>query len=140
VIAVAAVNPEGSRQTADFFDALVKRVVSAGDEIAGDNRQIGVKVIRHIDRAPNLRTRHIPAHVNVAELGDFHAVERRRQIRDRDFDAMNLIVQAFGGESVHRSKERYGAGGGSCRFEKVAPAGIDWQFVVSSFCGGLIAL
>jgi len=52
---------------------------------------------------------------------------------------MNLIVQAFGGESVHRSKEWYGAGGGSCRFEKVTPAGIDGQFVVSSLCGGLIA-
>src|SRR5438445_12595038 len=139
MIAVAAVDAERSRQTADFFDALVERIVRSGDEIAGDDRQIGAEVIRHIDRAPNLRARHIPAHVNVADLRDLHAVERRGQIRNRDFDAMNLIVQAFGGESVHGSKEWYSAGSGSRGFEKVTPAGIDGQFVVSSLCGGLIA-
>ena len=124
MIAVATVNAERRGQAANFFNALFQRITCAGDEVSGDDGEIGAEVVGHIDGAANLRTRHVTAHVNVAELRDGHAIERSGQIGNRDFDAVDLIVEAFGGEAVHCAKKRHGTSGGGGGLEEIAAAGI----------------
>jgi hypothetical protein len=68
--------------------------------------------------------------VNVAQLSDFQSVERRGQIGYRNFDAVNLIVQTFGGKSVHGADEGSCAGGSSSSLEEIAAAGIARQIQI----------
>jgi len=56
--------------------------------------------------------------VNVAELDDLHAVESGRQIGQWNFDVADLVVEALGGETVHGTEERSGAGSGGGGAEK----------------------
>src|SRR6185312_10842781 len=85
VIAVAAEDTERRMKAANLFDAIFDRVVRSGDEIAGHDGEVGVEIVGHVHGAPNGGAAHERAHVNVADLGDFHAVESGRQVGDGDF-------------------------------------------------------
>src|SRR4029077_2561642 len=62
--------------------------------------------------------------MNIADLGDPHAVERGRQIGHWNLDAANLVVEALGGESVHRAEKRRRTGKHAGGSEKIASRGI----------------
>ncbi len=119
VIAIAAPDAQGRVQLADFIDALGKRIACAGDEIAGDDGQVGAQLIGHFDGSAHLRARHIAAHVNVAQLHDGHAVQRGIQTGNGNFDAANLVIEALGGVAVHGAEEWRGSGCGGDGAEKV---------------------
>jgi len=65
-----------------------------------------VQFVGHAHGAANLGDRHVRANVNIAQLRDAQAVERGREIRDRNFDFTNLKVQPFGNKAVSGADER----------------------------------
>ena len=95
---------------ADFFDAVGDGITGAGDEVAGDEGDVGALLVGQIDGAANVFAAHVAAEVDVADLRDGQAVEGGRQIADRDFDAADLIVDALGGETVDGAEKWRGAG------------------------------
>ena len=124
MVAVAAPGTERSIQTANFLDAIGDRIAASRDEIAGDDGKVGAETIGHIHGATHLSGRHIAAEVNIADLHDLHAVESGRKIGDRYLNTTDLIVQAFGGETIHGAKKWSGACGSRSGAKKVAAAGI----------------
>ena len=122
MVAVAAPDAKRSVKTANLIDAIGDRVTAPGDEITGDHGKIGAEFIGHIHGAAHLRAGHVTAEVNIADLHNLHAVESGRQIGQWNLDAADLVVKAFGSETVHSTEERSGAGGGCGGAEKVAAA------------------
>ncbi len=110
VVAVAAIDAERGAQLAHFFDAVPHGVVHAGDQVPGDDGQVGADVIGHVHGAANRFAGHVRAQMNVADLDDLHAVKLRRQVVQRDFDAAQFVAQALGRKAVHHAQKRRGAG------------------------------
>src|SRR5712692_3982525 len=141
VVAVATPNAERSVKTANFVDAIGDVIAGAGDEIAGNDGEIGAEIIGHIHGAAHLLAGHVTAEMNVADLDDLHAIERGGQIGQGNLDAADLVVEALGGEAVHGGEERSGAGGGRGGAEKVSAAwvsnglGRDGRGLCGSFLG-----
>src|SRR5262249_5205158 len=106
VVAIAAPSAERSAQIANFLDAVGDGIPGASDEVAGDDREVRSEIVGHVHGAAYLSARHVSAQMDVAELDDLHAVQSGRQIGNGNFDAANLIVQAFGSETIHGSEER----------------------------------
>src|SRR5882724_3114295 len=124
MVAVAAPSAKGRVQTTDLIDAIGNRVPHTGDEIAGDDREIGAENVGHVHGAAHLGAGHITAQVNVADLDDFHAVKRRRQVVHGNFDTTDLIVQTLGGKTIHGAEKWSGASSSGGGTEKVAAAGV----------------
>src|SRR5260370_9010335 len=124
VVAIAAPSAERSVKTANFFDAIGDRIARAGDEVAGDDGEVGAEIVGHIHGAANLRAGHVAAEMDVADLYDFHAVESGRQIVDGNFDAADLVVDALGSKTVHGTEKWGGAGSGGGGAEEVTAAWI----------------
>src|SRR5437879_694491 len=72
VIAVATENTEGRAKLAYFVNAIGERVGSSGDEISGNNGEIGAEVVSHLHRATDIGAAHITTEVNIAQLDDGH--------------------------------------------------------------------
>ncbi len=139
MIAVAAIDAKRRGEPANLFDAFFQRVAGTGDEVAGDHGQVGSEVVGHIHGAANLGARHVTAQVNVTQLNQLHAIERRGQIGNRNIHAVNLIVEAFGGEAVHHAKKRRGSSGRGGSLEEIASAGIRGDLRLTRRGGWLIA-
>ena len=122
VIAVTAPDAERSAQMANLVDAIGDRITAPGDEVTSDHSEIGAEFIGHIHGAAHLLAGHVAAEVNVTDLDDLHAVESGRQVGQGNLDAADLIVQAFGSETVHSAEERSGAGGSRGGAEEIAAA------------------
>src|SRR5256885_3319175 len=112
MITVATKNTERGAKLAYFFDAIGQRIGSPGDEVSGDNGEIGPEIIGHIHGATDIGAAHVSAQVNVTELDDIHAVKRGGQVRGRHFDATNTVVEALSGKAVHHAEKRGGASPG----------------------------
>src|SRR5215470_7117139 len=69
--------------------------------------------------------------MNVAELRNLHPVQSVRKIRYRDFNAPDLIVQSFGGESIHRTEKRGRARNCRGSLEKMPAARVSKEFGAS---------
>src|ERR1700682_6362478 len=121
MVASATKRTERRAQLANFFNAIRQRVVRAGDEIAGYYRELGAKFVGHFHGAPYLRARHVAAKVNVAELHDGQAIQRRIQVGDGNFLAADLILKALCRVTVHRAKKRRGSGSRGSGAEKITP-------------------
>src|ERR1700730_1256328 len=134
MIAVAPENAERRVKLAYLIDAIGQRVGGSGDEISGDDREVGAELVGHFHRATKIRAAHVAAEVNVAELDDFHAVETGRQIGRGDFDATHAIVETLGGKAVHYAKKRSSTGESRSSTEKVAT-----RRIREDFCGGCSA-
>ena len=78
VIAVAAVDAERSAQVANFVHAIGHGIVHAGDEVAGDDGEIGSHIVGHVHHAAHRFARHVAAQVDIRNLDDLHAVQFRR--------------------------------------------------------------
>src|ERR1700674_3787725 len=124
MIAVAAPRAERCVQTTDFINAIGNRITHTGDEIAGDDGEIGAEIVGHIHGAAHLGAGHVAAQVNIADLDDLHSVERSRQIGNGNLDTADLIVQAFGSKTVHSAEKWSGSGSGRGGAEKVPAAGV----------------
>src|SRR5207302_7377725 len=124
VVAVASPGTKRSVQTANFVDAIGNRIATSGDEIAGDDSEVGAETIGHIHGAANLRGRHIAAKVNIADLHDLHAVESGREVGNRYLHATEVVVHAFGGKTIHGDKEWSGTRSSRGGAKKVAAARI----------------
>src|SRR3989442_10503064 len=109
-------------ETTTLNNVIGDGIASAGDEVAGDDGEVGAEIIGHIHSAADLGAGHVTAEVNVAELDDLHAIESGRQVGQGNLDAANLIVETLGGETVHGAEKRSGTGRGGGRAEKVAAA------------------
>ena len=78
--------------------------------------------------------------MDVTELGDFHAIESRRKIGDRNVNTMDLIVQPFGSKSVHDAEEGRSAGSSGGGLKKIAAAGIDRRGVLVRILACMVRL
>jgi hypothetical protein len=134
VIAVAAPGAEGSVKTANFLDAIGDGIAGAGDEIAGNDGEVGPEIVGHIHGSSHLGAGHVAAEVDVADLDNPHAVEGGRQIGQGNLDAADLVIQALGSKAVHRGEEGSGAGSSRGGAEKVAAARVSNGFD-SGRCG-----
>src|SRR5436853_2293069 len=110
VIAVASPGAKGRAQLTQFGDAIFERIVLAADEISGYNRDVWRKLVGHVDGAPHFITRHKVANVDIAELGNLHAIELFGQACDWNFNFFDAVMQASGGETVSGGCERQGTG------------------------------
>jgi len=118
VITVATVDPQRRMQAANFVDAVVDRVVNAGNEIAGDNGEVCAYIIGHVYRTAHRTPAHVAAQVNVGNLDDLHAIQFWRQTGQGNLDTANFIAKTLGGVSVHHAKERGRTGYNAGRTEK----------------------
>ncbi len=125
MVAVASPDAQRRAQPRKFGDAIFQRVGPAGHKIAGDDRQVAAQFIGHADSAAHLRDRHVRPDMNIAQLRDPHAVERRRKIRDGNFDFAHLEVESLGHKSVGHAHERNCAGEYSRGLKKVTPGMIN---------------
>jgi hypothetical protein len=64
-------------QPAQLRDAVLEGVALAGDQIAGQHREIGLHGIGQVDSAPDRRAGHEVADVEVAEVDDAQAFQAR---------------------------------------------------------------
>src|SRR5260370_5336538 len=82
------------------------------------------EIVGHIAGGGNLRTGHIAAEMDVADLDDLHAIESGRQIVNGNFDAADLVVEALGSKTIHGTEKWGGAGSGGGGAEEVTAAWI----------------
>ena len=120
--------PSGARRSVHFLDAIGDWVACSGDEISGDQREIGTQIVGHIDGAADLQARHEAAQMNVADLHNLHALKRGRQIGKWDFDFAYLIVEPLRCEAIDRGKKRRSTGKRGGRLEKITARGIGDEF------------
>src|SRR5258706_13415181 len=120
MIPVASPNAQRSAQPRKLGDAILERIGSPCQKVSGDHGQIAMQLVGHADSATHLSDRHVRADVNIAQLGNAQAVERRRQIRNGNLDLANLEPQPFADKSISRAHKRYSAREYSRRLKKVS--------------------
>src|SRR5258708_21062992 len=128
VVAIAAPDAKRRAQPANFVDAISERVTSAGDEVAGNNREIGAELVGHVHGAANLSARHVPAQMNITKLDDLHTVKRGRKIGHGNLDAANRVLEALGGKAVGCKEKRRNTCDCSGALEEVTARGIAEKF------------
>src|ERR1700704_5193654 len=121
MVAIATKGAERYAQLANFFNAIRQRVTRAGDEIAGYYRGVRSKFVGHFHGAPYLRRRHVAAKMNVTDLHDGQAIQRRIQVGDENFLAVHLILKTLSRVTVHRTEEWRCSRSCSSGAEKITP-------------------
>jgi hypothetical protein len=116
--------PNGA-QAGNLGDAILQGIAAAGDEVARHHGKIAFQVVGQAHRAPHLGDGHVGADVNVADLRNTQAIQRRRKIGDGNFHFAHREAEALGCKAVHRAHKRRRARNHSCGLKKVAPGMID---------------
>src|SRR5580765_4603205 len=125
VVAVASPDAERSAQAAQFGDAGFQGIAFAADEVSGDECDVGMEIVGHVDGTRDFRGWHVVADVDVAELRDAQTVKFRRKIGDGYIHALDGVTETARGESVGRGQKWNTAGENGGVLEEGAARGIE---------------
>ncbi len=95
VISQDSEDPQGSPEPADELGDRLDIVKTSMNEVAGEGDEVGGKLLRFIDRLPNVRGGDGPAKVEIAQLGDRESIEHGIEIRDADLDLIGFQPKRF---------------------------------------------
>src|SRR5437660_4775145 len=105
VVAIASPNAQRSAQPAQLGNADVQRIAFTRNKVSRNKRNIGLKLVSHVDSARNLARRHVVANVYVAKLSNAQPIQLRRKIGHRHIDALDRIAQTPSGKSISSGKK-----------------------------------
>src|SRR5262249_5919966 len=116
VIAETAPDAIGRAETRKGFDNRLLRGGIEGDEVAGEDDQVGLGGVGDLDILADLRGRHVGADVDVRELADTKTLKGAGQTREADGRRGGFEIEASVQKAVRASDEgrpgNHGAGGG----------------------------
>ena len=107
-------------QTSEFPNGSIQRITRLRNDVAGDDRQMRLQFIEHVDRAAGVAHTEPGAYVKIAQLSDPQSHKIGMKIRDRQIDLLNLKIVPLDDPAISRHRERRRYRQGSRRLDQLA--------------------